>query len=249
MSKLPSTTEIVLASDFRLRPAHERGHVDFGWLKSAHSFSFGSYFDPNHIQFGALHVINDDQVLGGAGFPMHPHKDAEIFSYVLEGALSHQDTLGNGSTVHAGGVQYMSAGHGVQHSEYNPSKTDAVRFLQIWLMPNVTGASPRYETLDISSADKDGKLKLFLSHDGRDDSMHIRADADVYAANLEGDQTIDFTLPEGRLSWVQVARGSVLVNGQRLNQGDGLAIGQGGMIHFREGRDSELLLFDLASFD
>ena len=240
-----STQEIKLATNLRLRPASERGHVDFGWLKSAHSFSFGQYHDPAHIQFEALRVINDDEVIGGKGFGMHPHRNAEIFSYVLEGALAHKDTLGNGSTVNAGGIQYMSAGSGVQHSEFNPSETDTMRFLQIWLLPNVVDAPPRYDTLDLSPEDKDGKLKLFLSKDGRGGSMHIRADADIYAATLTGDQTIDFDLPAGHHGWVQVARGSLSVNGVELQRGDGLAIEDHGRVTFSAGRDAEIIFFDL----
>lgn len=237
---------LVPQSDLRLRPACARGHADFGWLKSAHSFSFGNYYDPQHMQFGPLRVINDDAVIGGAGFPMHAHKDAEIFSYVLEGALSHKDSMGNGSTVRAGGVQYMSAGRGVQHSEFNPSATETMRFLQIWLMPNVVGVAPRYETLDLKREDKDGKLKLFLSHDGRDGSMHMRADADIYAATLAGNQTIEFALPEVRRGWIQVARGAVTINGQRLEYGDGLAVKTGGLLSFTQGENAEFLVFDLA---
>lgn len=233
------------SSDLTRRPAAERGHVDFGWLKSAHSFSFGNYYDPNHMQFEALRVINDDEVVGGAGFPMHGHTDAEIFSYVLEGALAHEDTLGNGSTVGAGGVQYMSAGSGVRHSEFNPSKTDAMRFLQIWLMPNESGAEPKYDTLDISPEEKDGQFKLFLSKDGREGSMHIRADADIYAATLDGDQELDFVLDRNHRGWVQVAKGELVVNGVQLKRGDGLAIGDAGLVEFRNGKDCEIIFFDL----
>lgn len=234
-----------LASQLWLRPAADRGHVDLGWLKSAHSFSFGNYYDPQYINFESLRVINDDQVVGGGGFPMHPHRNAEIFSYVLDGALSHKDTLGNGSTVKAGGVQYMSAGAGVRHSEYNPSDSETMRFLQIWLLPNVEDVPPRYDTMDIAPEDKDGKLKLFLSKDGRDGSMHIRADADIYAATLNGDQQIDFDLQPGQKGWVQVARGKLSVNGQELLRGDGLAIEDAGRLEFRSGDDADIIFFAL----
>lgn len=240
-----STLQNKTASNLRIRPAAERGHVDFGWLKSAHSFSFGQYNDPNHVQFGPLRVINDDEVIGGKGFGMHPHRNAEIFSYVLDGALSHKDTLGNGSTVSAGGIQYMSAGSGVQHSEYNPSETETMRFLQIWLIPNVTDAPPKYDTLDLSPEDKDGKLKLFLSKDGRDGSMHIRSDADIYAATLNGGQVIDFDIQPGNQGWVQIARGALSVNGTRLERGDGLAIEDYGRVTFENGEDAEFIFFDL----
>lgn len=239
-----NNTGLVPAAHLRLRPAEARGKADHGWLKSAHSFSFASYYDPAHMHFDSLRVINDDQVAGGAGFPTHPHQDAEIFSYVLEGALEHKDTMGNGSVVKAGGVQYMSAGSGVQHSEFNPSRDEAVKFLQIWLLPNVRGAQPRYDTLDIAPEDKDGKLKLFLSPEGRDGSMSIRANADIYAATLTGGQSIDYQLADGHKGWVQVARGNLTVNGQELRRGDGLAIDQAGGLTFENGEDAEIVFFD-----
>lgn len=235
----------VPASGLQLRPARERGVADHGWLKSAHSFSFASYYDPAHQQFENLRVINDDEVAAGRGFGAHPHRDAEIFSYVLEGALEHKDSIGNGSVVTAGGVQYMSAGSGVQHSEFNPSQHERVRFLQVWLLPNVTGESPRYETQQISRADKDGNLHLFLSADGRNGSMHIKANADIYAATLHDAQQIDFTLRDGRRSWIQVARGTLTVNGQVLSQGDGLAINESGHVRLTDGDHAEIILFDL----
>ena len=241
-----TTGETDLASDLVLRPAEARGKADHGWLRSAHSFSFANYFDPNHMGFESLRVINDDWVAGGGGFPMHPHRDAEIFSYVLDGGLQHRDSMGNGSTVQAGGVQYMSAGSGVTHSEFNPSQTDPMQFLQIWLMPNVSGATPRYDTMDIAPEEKDGKLKLFLSPDGRDGSMTIRSDADIYAATLKGDQSIDHAMADGSRGWVQVARGSVTVNGEALRRGDGLAIKKSGRLEFRDGDDAELIYFEFA---
>lgn len=234
-----------LAGGLVLRPANERGKADFGWLKSAHTFSFGSYHDSKHVQFQNLRVINDDEVAPGKGFGEHPHQDAEIFSYVLEGALEHKDSMGNGSVVEAGGVQYMSAGSGVQHSEFNPSKDNRVRFLQVWLLPNVKGEAPHYDTLDIDASEKDGQLKLFLSPEGRDGSLKVKADTDVYAATLTGDQSIDFNLSAGRNAWVQVASGSLTVNGQAIQQGDGLAVTEAGLIKLNNGEDSEFLLFDL----
>ena len=239
------STEVPLAKGLVLRPASERGMANHGWLKSAHTFSFAGYHDPAHVHFESLRVINDDVVAAGRGFGAHSHQDAEIFSYVLEGALEHRDSMGNGSTVTAGGVQYMSAGHGVQHSEFNPSSSEHVRFLQIWLLPNVTGEAPRYDTQQISEADKDGKLHLFLSGDARDGSMHIKTNADIYAATLQDDQHIDFILREGRRSWIQVARGSLNVNGVALHQGDGLAVHEDGLIRISGGIDAEFLLFDL----
>lgn len=228
------------------RPGDERGNGDFGWLKSAHSFSFGQYHDPKHLGFGNLIVINDDLVEGGKGFGQHPHKNAEIFSYVLGGALEHKDSMGNGSVVSEGGVQYMSAGSGVAHSEFNPSQTDEMRFLQVWLLPEVQNTKPAYDTIDLTLTDKDGKLKLFLSKDGRDGSMKTQADASVYAATLNVAQVITQDLPAGRKGWVQVADGSVRVNDVVLNKGDGLAIDGSGTLIFDQGQDAEFLFFDLA---
>lgn len=240
------TASDTLTGEFTLRPARERGMADFGWLKSAHSFSFGQYFHPDHMGFGPLRVINDDQVAPGNGFPMHPHENFEIFSYVLSGELEHKDSMGNGSVVSAGGIQYMSAGTGVRHSEFNPSNEARSEFLQIWVQPNVQNQAPRYETQDLSPADKDGKLALFLSGDGRDGSMHIKADTDIYAATLKAGQTFQTELPKGRLGWVQVARGQLSVNGQLLDTGDGLAIRKGGTLVFDKGVDAEFLYFDMA---
>jgi redox-sensitive bicupin YhaK (pirin superfamily) len=231
---------------FTRRPANGRGQADFGWLKSSHSFSFGQYYDPQHVGFGNLIVINDDAVAGGKGFGAHPHKNAEIFSYVLGGALEHKDSMGNGSVVAAGGVQYMSAGSGVTHSEFNPSKSDEMRFLQVWLLPEVEDTQPAYDTIDLTPTDKDGKLKLFLSRDGRDGSMTTQADASVYAATLKGDQVITYDLPAGRQGWVQIASGSVHVNEIELSKGDGLAIEKAGTLVFDKGQDAEILFFNLA---
>lgn len=234
-----------LAGGLRLRAANDRGIYDHGWLKSAHSFSFARYYDPDNMGFGPLRVINDDIIEGGNGFPTHPHENYEIFSYVLDGALEHKDSMGNGSVVHGGGVQYMSAGSGVRHSEFNPDENNAVRLLQIWLLPNVENEAPRYETKDLTPAEKDGKLALFLSHDGRGQSMRIKSDADLYAATLSGDQAIETDLPQGHVGWVQVAKGSLAVNGQPLKQGDGLAIEKGGRLAFTDGDKAEFVYFDM----
>ncbi|MFC7290561.1 pirin family protein [Hirschia litorea] len=242
-----STQNRIPKEAFTLRPSNERGMVDLGWLKSAHSFSFGQYFDPEHIQFESLRVINDDFIQSGKGFPQHPHKNAEIFSYVLKGQLEHKDSMGNGSVVKSGGIQYMSAGSGVTHSEFNPSQSEDVRLLQIWLLPNVENESPLYDTLDLTPEDKDGKLKLFLSRDGREGSMRIKSDADIYAATLQGNQNIEYNIFDGHKAWIQVARGSLRVNGQTLTAGDGLAINKGGGIVLSNGQDSEFILFDLES--
>ncbi|MGK0318166.1 MAG: redox-sensitive bicupin YhaK (pirin superfamily) [Granulosicoccus sp.] len=228
-----------------VRQAHERGQADFGWLKSAHTFSFGQYHDPKHMQYGVLRVINDDEVDGGGGFPAHPHSDAEIFSYVLEGALEHKDSMGNGSIVGTGGVQYMSAGSGVTHSEFNPSATDRMRFLQVWLIPKERGTEPRYQTLNISPDEKRGQLKLFMSPDGHAGSIKTRAAASVYAATLDGDEQIEHELGTIPKAWIQVARGSLTINGKSLSKGDGVAIDGGGRVTMNHGDDAEVLLFEI----
>ncbi|WOI53873.1 pirin family protein [Parvularcula sp. LCG005] len=237
--KSPTTPKMVL------RPAAKRGHADHGWLKSAHSFSFASYYDPQHTHFEALRVINDDFVAAGGGFPPHPHQDFEIFSYVLEGQIEHKDSLGNGSVVGAGGIQFMTTGSGVRHSEYNPSQTDDLRFLQIWLMPATRGARPRYEVKQLSPEEKAGKLALFIAEDGRDGAIRTLAPADVYAGTFDGEQATSFDIRRGRKAWLQMARGSASVNGQKLGRGDGLAIVEPGTVTISEGQDAEILLFDL----
>ena len=245
------TTDIrpVPQDALRLRPAEARGAADHGWLKSAHTFSFAGYHDPAHMGFEALRVINDDRVAPGGGFPTHPHRDAEIFSYVLDGALAHRDTLGTSSTVTAGGVQFMTAGSGVAHSEFNASEQAPVRFLQVWLLPKVQGAAPRYETSQPSAQDKAGRLVPIVTEDGRAGGIATHAPADVYAGTFAGDQTADFVLREGRRAWVQVARGHLTVNGEQLSEGDGLAVTEPGLLTLAdgqgEGAGAELLLFDL----
>ena len=254
MSATPTTTATHPPADIRpvpqdalrLRPAEARGHADHGWLRSAHSFSFANYHDPAHMGFEALRVINDDRVAPGGGFPTHPHRDAEIFSYVLDGALAHRDTLGTASTVTAGGVQFMTAGSGVAHSEFNASDQAPVRFLQVWLLPKVAGAPPRYETSQPSAADKAGRLVPIVTEDGAAGGIATHAPADVYAGTFDGaDQRTEFVVRGGRRAWVQVARGSLTVNGERLAEGDGLAVMADGLLTFADGRDAEVLLFDL----
>ncbi len=231
------------------RPADGRGGADHGWLKTKHSFSFANYYDPKNVHFEALRVINDDYIAGGGGFPMHPHQDFEIFSYVLEGALQHRDSMGNGSIVSAGGIQYMTAGRGVRHSEFNPSDTDTTHILQIWLMPKVRGAEPRYETRDLSEAEKRGQLALFISEDGRDGSIETLAPAEVYAGLFDGDEATSFTLKEGRSGYLHVASGAVSVNGQHLEAGDALEIHAAGELTISDGAHAEVLLFDLAKLN
>ncbi len=228
-----------------IRRADERGKADHGWLKSAHSFSFAGYNDPDHVHYESLRVINDDRVAANGGFPTHPHKNFEIFSYVLEGALEHKDTLGNGSVVQAGGVQYMSTGSGVSHSEFNPSSENAVHFLQVWLIPDTQDVTPRYETLAEETLDKRGKLALILSPDGANGSIRVQQDALVYAARLDGDEQIDYTAQPGRKLWLQIASGSLSLNGEVLHEGDGAAI-DGGPVQLDAGNNADFLLFDLA---
>ncbi|MGE0312147.1 MAG: pirin family protein [Lautropia sp.] len=228
-----------------LRPAGARGMADHGWLRSAHTFSFAGYHDPRHVQHGVLRVINDDEVAAGKGFAPHSHRDAEIFSYVLEGALEHKDSMGNGSVVKAGGVQYMSAGSGVTHSEFNPSSHERVRFLQVWLLPDTHGGAPRYETVELAAADKSGRLKLFLSPDGRDGSIATKARAFVHAATLDGAQSIEHDLGDTARAWLQVARGRLVLDGMALEAGDGVAIDGGGRIRLSQGEGAEVLLFEL----
>nr|WP_306267112.1 pirin family protein [Pararhizobium sp. IMCC3301] len=231
-----------------IRRAADRGSADHGWLKSAHSFSFAGYSDPEHVHYASLRVINDDTVAPGGGFPTHPHKNFEIFSYVLEGSLEHKDTLGNGSVVTAGGVQFMSTGSGVSHSEFNPSAEDAVHFLQIWLIPDQNNVTPRYETLAATDLDKRGKLALILSPDGAEGSIRVQQDARVYAANLDGDEQIEYHAKPDRKLWLQVASGSVSLNGEQLKQGDGAAL-DSGPVQLDNGQNADLLLFDLAPIE
>lgn len=228
-----------------IRRASDRGMADHGWLKSAHSFSFAGYNDPDNVHYESLRVINDDRVAADGGFPTHPHKNFEIFSYVLEGALEHKDTLGNGSVVRAGGVQYMSTGSGVSHSEFNPSADEAVHFLQVWLIPDTQNVTPRYEALAATDLDKRGKLALILSPDGASGSIRVQQDALVYAANLDGDEQIEYVAQAGRKLWLQMASGSLTLNGDVLNEGDGAAL-DGGSIILETGQNADFLLFDLA---
>ncbi len=227
------------------RRAEERGRANFGWLDSRHSFSFGHYFDPNHMGFGPLRVINDDRVAGDGGFPTHPHADMEIVSYVLEGGLEHKDSLGTGSVVRPGDVQRMSAGTGVRHSEFNASKTDPVHFLQIWILPERKGLEPGYEQKTFPEAEKRGKLRLVGSRDGREGSVTIHRDVDLYATLLGDGDRVSHVVNPGRIAWVQVARGTVTLNGEQLYPGDGVAIENAGKLELVGTSDAEVLLFDM----
>ena len=229
----------------KLRPAAERGIANFGWLYSQHTFSFGSYHDPEHIGFSDLLVINDDRVAAGQGFGPHPHRDMEIFSYVLEGALEHKDSMGVGSVIRAGDVQMMSAGTGIRHSEYNASDEELVHFLQIWIVPDREGVTPRYQQQNFPADDKRGRLRLIISPDGADGSLSVYQDARVYAGLFDGAEQHRITLPAGRHAYIHVARGALTVNGQRMTAGDGALLRKVQEIDFSQGEHAEVLLFDL----
>jgi len=229
-----------------VRKGDERGFADHGWLRSFHTFSFADYQDPKHMGFGALRVINEDRVQPGKGFGTHGHRDMEIISYVLDGALEHKDNMGNGSVIRPGDVQRMSAGRGVLHSEFNPSDERVVHFLQIWIEPNVRGISPSYEERRFDASAKRGKLKLIGSPDGRDGSVTIHQDALIFAALLDGAERATHELATGRRAYVHVARGRVTVNGQPLEAGDALKATETGALVFEDGKQAEVLVFDLA---
>ncbi len=229
-----------------LRKSEERGHVNHGWLDSYHSFSFAGYHDPQHMGFASLRVINEDIVQPGKGFGTHGHRDMEIITYILDGALEHKDSMGNGSVIRPGDVQRMSAGRGVQHSEFNPSPCELVHLLQIWIEPNVVGIEPGYEEKHFDAASKRGRLRLIASNDGRDGSVTIHQDATVYAALLDGAERASHTLAAGRKAYVHVACGKVTVNGQPLSAGDALKASGEPALVIAAGESAEILLFDLA---
>lgn len=228
-----------------IRKANQRGYADHGWLKSWHTFSFANYYDPKHMQFGYLRVINDDRVAGGGGFGTHPHRDMEIITYVLDGALEHKDSMGNGSTMRPGDVQRMSAGTGVTHSEFNHSKTEVVHFLQIWVLPDRGGYPPGYEQIRFENTDKRGKLRRVASRNGDEGSVSINQDLNLHAALLDGAEQIDYSVVPARQVWVQVARGKLKLNGEPLSEGDGVAITDVGTLIFSDGKQAEFLLFDM----
>jgi len=228
----------------QVRRGAERGQARHGWLESYHSFSFADYFDPAHMGFGALRVINEDRVAPSQGFPTHGHRDMEIISYVLEGALEHQDSIGNGSVIRPGDVQRMSAGTGIRHSEFNASRTEPVHFLQIWVTPEQAGLAPGYEQKHFGSSEFDGRLRLIASRDGREGSVTIHQDVRLYAGRLNGG-ALEFPADRARRYWLQVVRGVVILNGQRLVAGDGAGI-TGEQALQIDGESAEFLLFDLA---
>jgi redox-sensitive bicupin YhaK (pirin superfamily) len=228
-----------------LRPAAARGVADFGWLHSQHSFSFGSYYDPEHTGFSDLLVINEDRVRPGQGFGTHGHRDMEIFSYVLDGALEHKDSMGTGSVIRPGEVQMMSAGTGVRHSEYNASREELVHFLQIWIVPERKGVAPRYQQRHFAAADKRGRLRLIIAPDGADGALSVHQDVRVHAGLFDDDERQRFELPPDRFAYIHVARGRVDVNGQTLSAGDGVKLRDARAIEFGNGDQAEVLLFDL----
>ncbi len=230
-----------------IRRSQERGYADHGWLKSYHSFSFADYFDPQHIEFGPLRVINEDRVAAGQGFGTHSHRDMEIISYVLDGELAHRDSIGNGSSIRPGDVQRMSAGRGVRHSEFNPSPAGLVHFLQIWIQPNVQGIEPSYEEKRFVSEEKRGRLRLIASPDQSEGSVLIHQDARVYAGLFDGAESASLKIAPGRLIYVHVARGAVRANDVALEAGDALKLSDTAQLQVQDGRDAEVLVFDLPS--
>ncbi|MGB9990756.1 pirin family protein [Massilia sp. SM-13] len=229
----------------QIRKSEERGVANHGWLDSRHTFSFGHYFDPKHTGFGPLLVINEDKVMPGQGFGTHGHRDMEIISYVLDGALEHKDSLGTGSVLHYGDVQRMSAGTGVRHSEFNHSKTEGVHFLQIWIEPAETGIPPSYEEKHFTPESKTGQLRLIASDDGRDGSVLIHQDASIYATIMNGSDALEHKLAAGRTAYVHVVRGVVTVNGVELKGGDALKITAESAVSLAKAEAAEVLLFDL----
>jgi quercetin 2,3-dioxygenase len=229
-----------------IRKAEERGHAEHGWLDSYHTFSFADYYDPEHMGFRSLRVINEDRVQAGQGFGTHPHRDMEIISYVLEGALQHKDSMGTGSTIRPGDVQRMSAGTGVTHSEFNGSKNDLVHFLQIWLLPGQRGIAPSYEQKAFTAEDKQGRLRVVAAPDARDGSLTIHTDAVVYGGIFDAGQVAELKLAKGRHAWVQVARGKAKVGGRELRAGDGAALSDEPLVRIEGVDRAEVLVFDLA---
>jgi len=230
-----------------VRPSQERGFADHGWLKSFHSFSFASYFDAAHMGWGNLRVINEDRIAPGKGFGTHGHRDMEIVSYVMSGALAHKDSMGHVQTIQPGEVQRMSAGRGVQHSEYNHAADATTHFLQIWIMPNAQGIEPGYEQKTFSDADKQGRLRLVASPDGADGSVTIHADARMYAGLFDGEQTASLNLASNRKAYVFLVRGELVVNGVTLHAGDAAMLEDEPVVSLSDGVDAEVLVFDLSA--
>lgn len=229
-----------------VRNRDDRGHTKIGWLDSQHTFSFGQYYDPAHMGFRSLRVINDDRVIPGAGFPTHGHRDMEIISYVVDGALEHKDSMGTGSIIRPGDVQRMSAGTGVTHSEFNPSQEESARFLQIWVEPEKTGIDPSYEQKAFAPEERENQLRLVVDREGRDGAVKVHQDVSMYAAALTENGIVAYTIESGRHVWIQVVRGIVELNGKELREGDGAAISDNIEITLSSEVGAEVLLFDLA---
>lgn len=229
-----------------VRKSNERGHANYGWLDSFHTFSFNTYYDPAHMQFRDLRVINEDRVQSGRGFGTHPHENMEIVTYVLEGALEHKDSTGTGSIIRPGDVQRMSAGTGITHSEFNPSRLEPVHFLQIWILPEELDIEPGYEQKTFPEPEKRGRLLLVASRQGRDGSLTIHQNVDLYASILQTGEGLTHTLSPARHAWLQVTRGTVSLNGETLRAGDGAALSEEPKLQIRATEPSEFLLFDLA---
>ena len=229
-----------------VRRSGERGHFDHGWLNTYHTFSFDQYYDPRYMGFRSLRVINEDFVAPGRGFPTHGHRDMEIITYILEGALKHEDSMGNGSVIRPGDVQRMTAGTGVRHSEKNPSNTERVHLLQIWILPNAENLTPGYEQKAFSDEERRGQLRLIASGDGRDDSVHLNQDVSLFASILDGGQEAEHEMDVKRYGWIQVARGSITVNGEKAEQGDGVVVVGESNLRIKAQEPAEILLFDLA---
>lgn len=229
-----------------LRKAEDRGHANYGWLDTNHTFSFANYYDPNHMGFRSLRVINEDQITGNSGFPTHAHRDMEIITYVLEGELEHKDSIGNGSIIKPGEVQRMSAGTGIRHSEYNHSVTNPAHLLQIWILPNQQNLEPSYEQKAFPILEKQNTFRLVASPDGREGSVTVHQDVELYVTLLDKDKSLSYNLQANRHLWLQVARGNIIVNNQPLKAGDGIAASQIESLDITATEGAEVLLFDLA---
>ena len=229
-----------------IRKSKERGHFDHGWLNTYHTFSFDQYYDPRYMSFRDLRVINEDFVAAGRGFPTHGHRDMEIITYILEGALKHEDSMGNGSVIRPGDVQRMTAGTGVRHSEKNASNTERVHLLQIWILPHTVDLPPGYEQKAFTDDERRGQLRLIASEDGRDGSVEVHQDISLFASILDAGQEVERTMNEARYAWIQVARGSISVNGENADQGDGVIVVGESNLKIKAQDDAEVLLFDLA---
>jgi hypothetical protein len=229
-----------------LRQSSDRGHANHGWLDSYHTFSFANYYDPNHMGFRALRVINEDWVQSGKGFGTHGHRDMEIITYVLDGVLEHKDSLGNGAVITPGEVQRMSAGTGIMHSEFNPSQTEPVHLLQIWILPDRQGLQPSYEQRAFGLEDRQGKLRLIAARNGREGAVTIHQDVDLYSAVLQKGDRVSYQLQPNRYGWLQVAKGEVSLNGNALKAGDAVALSEAESLKIGTDTNAEILLFDLA---